>query len=162
MLVPAAALASEVILGVHIVGVVLAFGVVFAYPVITLSMRDPRVMPVYYRMRTLLGRRLISPGLVVVLAAGIYLSAHGHDWKHFYVQWGIVVVIVIGAVVGAVLTPREKRLVELAQRDVAAAGGGEVTWSAEYQALSGRVLLIDLGLLALVTATIFLMAVHAG
>ena len=54
-------------------------------------------------------------------------------------QWGLGVVIVIGALDGAFLGPREKRLIEVAERDVAAAGEGAVTFSAEHDALVRRI-----------------------
>jgi hypothetical protein len=155
---------SDVILAVHIAAVLITFGVIFAYPVIHLFAigRDPRAMPWYYRTRALLSQRLISPGLVLVLAAGIYLASKLHQWKFFYVQWGLAMIVIIGAIGGAFLTRREKKLAELAERDIAAAGGGAVTWSAEYQALSKRVAMVDWLLLALVLVTVFLMTLHAG
>ena len=56
----------------------------------------------------------------------------------FYVQWGIGAVIVLGAIEGAVMIRGEGQLAEIAARDVAAAGDGEVKWSAEYEALFRR------------------------
>jgi hypothetical protein len=155
---------SDVILAVHISAVMLTFGVIFAYPVIYLlaARLGPASMPAYYRIRALLGQRLTAPGLLLVLAAGIYLASDLHQWKHFYTQWGIAVVIVIGGIGGAFLTPREKQLAALAERDVAAAGGGTVTWSAEYTALSRRVVAVDVLVLVLVLATVYLMSVQAG
>jgi hypothetical protein len=43
------------------------------------------------------------------------------------------IVIVLGAIMGAVFMPSAKRLKALSERDIAAAGGGPVTMSAEYQ-----------------------------
>ena len=54
-------------------------------------------------------------------------------------QWGLGVAIVIGAVEGAYLGPREKRLIEVADRDVAIAGDGAVTFSAEHDSLVRRI-----------------------
>jgi hypothetical protein len=154
MLVTAVAF-PDVVLAVHIAAVLITFGVIFAYPVIYLAAAQlgPQAMPVYYRMRALLGRRLISPGLGLVLVAGIYLASDLHQWKHFYTQWGVAIVVVIGAIQGAFLTPREKRLAELAEGDVS---------GPEYQALSKRVAMVDSLLLVLVLATVYLMTVHAG
>ncbi|HWF73286.1 MAG TPA: hypothetical protein VG186_08075 [Solirubrobacteraceae bacterium] len=154
MLVTAVAL-SDVILAVHIAAVLITFGVIFSYPVIYLASGQlgPQTMAGYYRIRALLGRRLISPGLALVLAAGIYLASDLHQWKHFYTQWGIVVVVVIGAITGAFSSPRERRLAELAERESS---------GAEYQALAKRVAIVDLLLLVLVLATVYVMTVHAG
>jgi uncharacterized membrane protein len=146
---------SDVVLAVHIAAVIITFGVIFAYPVIYLAAAQlgPQATAVYYRMRVLLGRRLISPGLVLVLVAGIYLASHEHQWKLFYVQWGLAMVVIIGGVVGAFLTPRAKKLAELAERDVS---------GAEYRSLSRQVVTVDALVLVLVLATVYLMTVHAG
>jgi hypothetical protein len=154
MLVTAVAF-SDVVLAVHIAAVIVTFGVIFAYPVIYLAAAGlgPQAMPVYYRMRALLSRRLISPGLGLVLVAGIYLASDLHQWKHFYTQWGVAIVVVVGAISGGFLAPREKKLAELAERDVN---------GVEYQALSRRVVMVDALLLVLVLATVYLMTVKAG
>src|ERR1700727_572197 len=153
MLAPAV-LFWQVILAVHIAAVLITFGVLFAYPVISLlaAKLDPPAMSGYYRIRALLGQRLVSPGLLLVLAAGIYLASKLHQWHFFYVQWGVAVVVVIGAIGGAFLTPREKKLAELAARDV----GG-----AEYRALARRVVLVDSFVLVLILATVYLMTIQS-
>jgi hypothetical protein len=154
MLVTAVAF-HDVVLAVHIAAVLITFGVIFSYPVIYLAAArlGPQTMPAYYRIRALLSQRLISPGLGLVLVAGIYLASDLHQWKHFYVQWGVAMVVVIGAIGGGFLTPREKKLAQLAERDIT---------GTEYQALSKRVLMVDLLVLVLVLATVYVMTVHAG
>jgi hypothetical protein len=154
MLVTAVAF-HDVVLAVHIAAVLITFGVIFSYPVIYLGAArlGPQTMPAYYRIRALLSQRLISPGLGLVLVAGIYLASDLHQWKHFYVQWGVAMVVVIGAIGGGFLTPREKKLAQLAERDIT---------GTEYQALSKRVLMVDLLVLVLVLATVYVMTVHAG
>jgi hypothetical protein len=161
MLAPAASFA-QFVLAVHIVAVVVAFGVTFSYPLFfVVGMRlDPRAMPWFHRMQQAIGRRLVSPGLGVVLIAGIVLASDEHQWKHFYVQWGIAAVIVLGALEGAVMTRNEGRLAEIAERDVAAAGAGQVTWSAEYEALGRRTGTIGALMGLIVVLTIFFMALH--
>src|SRR5436305_12950196 len=121
----------QVVLAVHIMAVVVAFGVTFAYPLFGLigQRLDPRAMPWYHRMQVLIGQRLVSPGLLVVLVAGIYLASKLHQWSQFYVQWGLGVAILLGALGGLYFAPRERRLAELSERDLAAAGGGGVSWS---------------------------------
>src|SRR5947209_7204143 len=132
---------ADVALAIHIMAVVVAFGVTFAYPIIfTVGRRlDPRAMPWMHRMQVEISRRLITPGLLVVLVFGIYLASHEHQWSHFYVSWGVAAVVVLGAMAGAFFMPRERRLAELAQRDVDAAEPGEPTLSAEYDALATQV-----------------------
>jgi hypothetical protein len=162
LLAPAVAF-WQVILAVHIAAVVVAFGVVFAYPLFALAGKraDPRAMPWFHRMQQMIGRRLTSPGLGVILVAGIYLASDLHQWHRFYVQWAVVVVIVLGALEGAVMGPREGRLAELAERDIAAAGDGDMAFSQEYDALTKQVGTIGTVMTVLVLITIYLMSVQA-
>jgi len=152
----------EVILAVHIIAVVVAFGVTFAYPVLeTVGARmDPRGMPWLHRMQQTLSKRLINPGAVVVLAAGIYLASDLHQWSHFYVQWGIGAIIVLGALDGAYMLPRTRKLTALAERDLAASPG-EPSLSEEYFALRRRIDAVGAVMGVLVLVTIYLMSVQA-
>jgi hypothetical protein len=163
--VPAPAVAfTQIVLAIHIAAVVVGFGVTFAYPLFGAigARMDPRAMPWFHRMQNVVGQRLISPSLAVILIAGIYLASKEHQWSSFYVQWGLGVVIVIGALGGVFFAPRERKLAELAERDIAAAGNGEVTWSPEYEALSRRVAAVGAATGLLVLITVYLMTVHSG
>jgi hypothetical protein len=153
--------AYDVVLGVHILAVVIAFGVTFAYPIIfAVGARiDPRSVPTLHRIELATERILVSGGLVLVLGAGIFLASDGHHWSEFFVQWGFAVVVVLGAVVGSVMIPATKRAAELADRDIAAAGDGEIEMSAEYQAVVRRLNVVGSALSLLVVATVFIMAI---
>lgn len=153
----------QIVLAIHIAAVVVAFGVTFAYPVINaLATRmDPRAMPWYHRTQVILGTRLITPGLAVVLIAGIYLASKLHQWSFFFVQWGLAVTIVLGALGGLFFAPSERKLAELADRDVKAAGDGEVKWGADYQALERRVALVGAISSLLILITIYVMTVQS-
>jgi hypothetical protein len=156
---------SDAILAIHILAVVVGFGVIFSYPIFTAvgARMDRRAMPWFHRMQEVLSRRVITPGLVVVLLAGIYLASDQHQWSKFYVQWGLAAVVVIGGLGGGFLGPREGRLAELAARDVAAtASGAEVKWSAEYEALNKQVMTVGSILLLIIVVTVFFMALHIG
>ena len=109
----------EVILALHILAVVFAFGATFAYPVLigAVTKADPRALPALYRALHAISQRVIMPGVAAIVVFGIYLASHLHLWHTFFVQWGIGVSIVIGAVEGSYLGPREKRLIEVADRD---------------------------------------------
>jgi hypothetical protein len=155
----------EVVLALHIIAVVFAFGATFAYPVLlgAVAKADPRALPALYRALHAISQRVIMPGLAAVLIFGIYLASHLELWSTFFVQWGLGVVIVIGAVEGAYLGRRERRLIEVADRDVATAGAdGAVTFSAEHDSLVRRIggvgALMDL----LVVVTIYFMVAHTG
>ena len=154
----------EVVLALHILAVVFAFGATFAYPVLlgTVAKADTRAMPALYRALHAISQRVIMPGLGLVVIFGIYLASHLHVWNTFFVQWGLAVSIVIGAVEGVYLGPREKRLIEVADRDLAAAGDGQVTPSAEHDALVRRIGLVGALMDLLVVLTIYFMATHTG
>jgi hypothetical protein len=160
---PAASL-FEVVLAIHIMAVVVAFGVTFAYPIMfaVAARHDPRSVPLVHRIEYTVERMLINPGLLLVLLAGIYLATKGHYWSDFFVQWGLAAVLVIGALVGAVMIPTAKRAEFTAARDVAASGDGEVVLGEEYSALLRRLTAVGTLLSLLVLVTILFMALHVG
>jgi hypothetical protein len=158
--VPAAVALWEVVLALHIVAVVVAFGATFAYPVLlgAVTKADPRALPSLYRAFHAISQRVIMPGLAAIIVFGIYLASHLHMWSAFYVQWGLAVAIAIGGIEGAYLGRRERRLVEVADRDVAAAGEGPVTFSAEHDSLVRRIGAVGALMDLLVVLTIYFMA----
>jgi hypothetical protein len=174
VLIQAAAF-SDYVLAIHIVAVMAAFGVVFSYPVFVLVglKLDPSKAPWFHRMQAMIGQRLINPGLAVVLLAGIYLASDLHRWKEFFVQWGLAAVVVIGGLEGAVMIKGEKRLAELAERDLAAGGDGtagesgsavgssaQFQFSEEYQRLLSRLSVIGGLLVLIIVVTIFMMVIQ--
>jgi len=153
--------AYEVVLAIHIMAVVLAFGVTFAYPIMfaVAARQDPRSLPLMHRVEYTVERFMINPALVVVLGAGIYLASKAHVWSEFFVQWGLAAVVVIGALVGAVMIPTAKRAEEVVARDLAAAGEGTPQMSEEYRALVRRATAVGTLLSALVLVTILFMTI---
>jgi hypothetical protein len=151
-------------LAVHIAAIVIAFGVTFAYPVMYAVgvSREPRSMPGMHRIQDAVGKFVISPFLGLALLAGIYLASKLHAWSYFYVQWGLGVILVLGALGGAFFAPNERKLGALAERDVQAAGAGEVSFSAEYRALRKRVFLVNLVGNVLILLTIYFMVAQTG
>jgi hypothetical protein len=154
----------DVVLALHILAVVIAFGATFAYPVLlgVVTKADTRALPALYRALHAISQRVIMPGVAAILVFGIYLSSHLHLWSAFFVQWGLGVVIVIGAVEGAYLGPREKRLIEVAERDVAAAGEGPVSFSAEHDSLVRQIGAVGALMDLLVVITIYFMVTRTG
>lgn len=150
-----------IVLAVHILAVVAAFGVVIAYPVIALTVArlDRRSVPVLHQVRVRVARALVNPGLLLVVIAGVYLAAHGHEWHRFFVQWGIGAAIVIGGLEGSLVIRQQKRLGELAARDIGAARGSEVNWGEDYLAARGRADLVSVVMALLVAATVVVMVV---
>jgi len=149
----------EVVLAVHIMAVVFAFGATFAYPVIlgAVGKADSRSLPALYKAIHAISVKVIMPGLAIVVVCGIYLASKLHVWSEFYVQWGIAVAVVIGAIEGMFLSPNEKRLCEVADVDLAGAGEGPVTFSAEHDTLVRRIGAVGATMDLLVILTILFM-----
>jgi uncharacterized membrane protein len=130
----------DVVKALHVAAAIVAFGVVFAYPVITPFIRrhNPAAMPALHATQAHLGKVLITPGMVVLLGAGIYLASDRHYWDQTWVTVPLVLLIVLFGLGGAFFSPRERKLAELAQRDVDASQGGEVKFSDEYETLANQ------------------------
>jgi uncharacterized membrane protein len=149
------------VLGIHVLAVVAAFGVTFAYPIMfsVAARHGAHSLPLLHRIEYTLARYLINPGLLLVLIAGAYLASDGHHWSEFFVQWGLGAVIVIGALVGSVMIPTSKRAEGIAHRDITASGHGDPEMSEDYRALVRRLSTVGSALSGLVVITILIMAV---
>jgi uncharacterized membrane protein len=146
-----------VVLSVHIMAVVVAFGFSFAYPVFKPWARrtHPGSMPVIHDMSERLGKLVMSPAMVVVLICGIYLASDADVWSEVWVSVPLLILIVIGGLGGAYFAPRERKLAELARRDLGDGGG---TLSAEYDELFAQVSIAAYANCGLVLIAIFFMA----
>lgn len=153
------------ILALHIIAVIVAFGLLFIYPLVgVVGVRaEPRAMPWFHRFQLAIHTRVQAPALAVVVAAGIYLASDLHAWGDFFVGWGIVASIVIGGIGGAYIAPRERRLAELAERSLVAApasGGGAISFGDEYAAAARQADLARYLQLAIAAVTILFMTLH--
>ena len=153
-----AASAYELVLALHVIAVVLAFGWTFMLPIAfaVASKADPRSLPVLHRIEYMTSRLLLNPALTVIVGAGIFLATDGHHWSEFFVQWGLGAAIVIGGLVGSVLIPASKRAEAAARADLEGFAGGEFQPGEEYRAATRRLNLYGsaASLLALVTIVI--------
>lgn len=151
----------QVVLAIHIMAVVAAFGVLFAYPLLVGAGRriDPRGLPLLHRSLRLVMVRLVSPGLLVVVLAGLYLAGKLDSFGLLYVQLGFAAAILLGGLAGGFLAPREAQLAKLAERDI---GGGGGSLSDEYGALSRQVRGVGALAALIVLATIFVMTIQLG
>jgi uncharacterized membrane protein len=150
----------DVVLFVHVLAVVLAFGVVFAYPLLGPYIRrtSPGDLVVLHRSQVFLTRRLITPSMVVILAAGLYLALDRYSLGDAWISSTFTILIVLFGVVGAVITPTERRCAELAEADRRSGSGPSEAYQAQARKLatfSGLVVL-------LVVVAIFLMTVKPG
>jgi uncharacterized membrane protein len=150
----------DVVLTVHVLAVVVAFGVVFAYPVLDAWFRRavPGDVAALHRLHLQLGRRVISPAMVVVLLAGLYLALDRWNLGDPWISATFAILFVLFGLMGGVLTPADRRLVELAERD-AGAGGAP---SADYERERRKADLVGGLALLLVVVAIFLMVAKPG
>ena len=153
----------DVIVFVHVAAVVLGFGPTFGYPFFQAVVErvSPRSVPAMFHGMHTASTYLVTPAFLVVIAAGLYLVIFEdrYDFSPLFVQVGLAVVVVLLALNFLFFMPHEKRAIELSERDVAAAGQGEVELSEEYWAVSKK--LAQVGTLAgiLVIVTVFFMVV---
>jgi uncharacterized membrane protein len=149
----------------HITAVMVGFGSTFALAVAEpVAMKlDPRHIPYVHQLSMTLNRYFATPGLVIVLVTGFYQVSEGNwDLGDFWISGTIVIVIAIGAIVGAVFTPGAVKLKAFAERDIAAAGDGPVQMSEDYQQLAKRDMIFGPITGLLLVAAVFLMTVKPG
>jgi uncharacterized membrane protein len=145
----------DVVLSLHVMAVVIAFGTTFAYPAFMPWARrnHPTAMPVIHELSDRLGKFVMSPAMVVVLVCGIYLASDADVWSESWVSVPLVILVIIGGLGGMFFAPNERKLGQLARRDLE--GGGEL--SAEYDDLFRRVAVGGFATMALVLVAIFFM-----
>ena len=124
-------------LWLHITAVMVGFGSTFALAIATpVALKlDPRHLPYVHQLSIAINRFFATPALVIVLVTGFYQVAddkYPWDLGDFWLSATLVIVIALGAIMGAVFMPGAKKLKVLADRDIAAAGDGPVTLSEEY------------------------------
>jgi predicted integral membrane protein DUF2269 len=151
----------DVVLFIHIGAVVIAFGATFAYPFFQAGVErvSPRSVPAMLRAMHTTSRYLVTPGSLVVLASGIYLTIERWDFGQLFVIVGLSIVIVVIILGGAFFDRHEARAIELAERDVAAAGAGEAVLSEEYWEVSKRFARVGMAASLLILVAVFFMAV---
>jgi uncharacterized membrane protein len=152
----------DVVVAIHIMAVVIAFGWTFTLPVVyaIAARQDPRSLPTLHRVEFAIFRYVANPALVIVLGAGIFLASDGHHWSEFFVQWGLAAIVVLGGLVGSVLMPASKRAVVAAGQDVESWGGaGEFQPGPEYRALVRRLNVVGTLASGVVLVTILFMTI---
>jgi hypothetical protein len=150
---------------VHVAAVVVGFGSTYAlavtFPVAMAA--GTRYLPYVHQLGLTLNRLFATPALVVVLATGIYQVADddGRGWSFGdgWISGAFVILIILGGLIGAVFIPGERRLLAMAERDLAA-GGGEM--SDEYNAAAKRSGMFGALAGVLILAAIFMMITKPG
>lgn len=146
----------DIVLTVHILAVVVAFGVVFSCPLLDAWFRSavPGNVARLHELHIQLAQRVITPAMVVVLLAGLYLAFQdpwslGDPW----ISATFAILFFLFGLTGGVLMPADRRLMELAERDAT---------SAEYEAARKKADAFGGLALLLVIVAIFLMVGKPG
>jgi uncharacterized membrane protein len=128
----------DVSLFIHITVVVVGFGATFAeaimFPVALKA--GVRHLPYVHRLQLAINQYMAGPALLVVLITGIYQTSERWEFDQFWISASLAIVILLGAINGAYFIPADRRLGPMVERDIAAAGGGEIKLSDlsdEYQ-----------------------------
>ena len=155
MITVPAILFYDVVVALHVMTVVIAFGVTFVYPAIIpwFVKAHPEAMPAVHEMQVRVGRLIITPFATLALLTGIYLAADRDLFSETWVTIPMVILIVLLGLGGAFFTPREKQLGALARRDLDAGG----TLSDEYAARARTVGMVGALSSALILIAIFFM-----
>jgi uncharacterized membrane protein len=153
----------NVVLFIHIATVVIAFGGLFTYGVAQAVVTRPdqrRHVPFWHHLQHEIGKKIITPGAILILITGIYLAAEGNfEFSNVFVTVGFVAIIVLLGLGHAFFMPTEVRAAEAAERDIAAAGSGEVELGPEYQALAKRLAGVGIATNLFILAVIFVMVI---
>lgn len=117
--------AYNISLFLHISAVVIGFGATYAeaitFPVAMAV--DKKHLPFVHRLGVAINQRLATPAMVVILVTGVYQVADdpgdaigfGDAW----VSATFAILIVLGGLLGGYFIPTDRRLAELAERDLA-------------------------------------------
>jgi uncharacterized membrane protein len=142
---------------IHILAVVLAFGPTFGYGILFSVLPNyPRATPALLAGIQKIDRYLVTPGLVVVLLAGVYVMSEGNwDGSELFITIGFIAILVLFGLQHGFFRPQTAKAKALAERDLKAGD----TLSAEFEEVSRR--LGTVGPIAglIVVVTIFFMTV---
>lgn len=154
----------ELVLIAHIAAAIVAFGVVFAYPVLLATGRrvSPAAMPALHRAQNRIGQVVVTPAATVVLLAGLYMASDRWEFSQSWISAGVAIIAVLLGLGGAYFSPRERRLAELAERDIDASGGGEIVFSEEYERLARQVAVVGAATYVLIIAAVWVMVTKPG
>lgn len=145
----------DVVLFVHITAVVMAWGGTYTYPVIGALAKRHGVgdLVALHRFQLHLSLKWITPWMVVVLGAGFYLVIDGpYSFSDGWVGATFAILIVMFGMVGAVIAPLERKMLALAERDLATG-----TPSAEYGQAEKKAVGAGIAAGLLIIVAIFLM-----
>lgn len=144
----------DAVVALHVMAIIIAFGVVFTYPLATpyIAKHHTASLAAWHGLQAKIGQRIIAPVGGIALLLGAYLATDADVWDQVWVTVPLVILIVLLGVGGAYLGPREQRLSEL----------GKDPSAPEYQALSKTVLTVQSAFAVLVLVAVFFMVTKLG
>jgi uncharacterized membrane protein len=162
---PFAVTSYELSLVLHLAAVVVGLGATFAEAImfpVAMSL-DKRHLPYVHRLQLAINQWLATPALVIILATGIYQTADADfDFGDFWLSASMTIVIILGGLIGAYFIPADRRLGPMVEREIAAAGSGEVVLSDEYQRRARTEGIVGAVAGVLVIVAIYLMVTKPG
>jgi uncharacterized membrane protein len=137
----------SVVVWIHVLAVVVAFGGVFAYPLLYSAFGGADALPTFHSTQARIDQRVVTPAMVIVLIAGIYLASDADVWSEGWVSGGLVGLILLFAITG-MSTRWQRKAAQLA-----------TTSDPAYGALAQRLNTGAVASMVLVVVVLFLMVV---
>src|SRR4051794_13084576 len=108
----------DCVVAVHVMSVVVAFGVTFSYPIMGpfIGKNAPQATATFHRMQERIGKLLITPFATLALITGIYLAADHDLFDKVWVTVPLVILLLQFALGGAFFAPSARKLADLAEQ----------------------------------------------
>ena len=155
----------EFSLFLHLTAVVVGLGATFAESIaFPVAMKlDPRHLPYVHALQLAINRYFANPALVIVLVTGIYQTTEvDYSFGAFWISASLTIVVILGALIGSYFIPADRRLGPMVQREIEAAGDGEVVLSDEYQRGARNEAIVGAVAGVLIVVAIYLMVTKPG
>jgi len=129
----------ELSVALHVMAAIVVFGPTFAFPLIQITAEKafPRNLPFAWEIIRKIDHAVVTPGVLLVLATGIYQWSEG-SWDLGRDQWlsiSLGLLIVLYVLSFFTFHPSERKAIAASEAMVAAAGSNaEVEFSDEYRA----------------------------
>ena len=154
----------SVVVFAHVIATVAGLGLVFSYPILWRAARSrfPRSLPYLFATQDRIGKRVIGPAVGLILLTGLYMvitEDGGFGFDALFVQVGLPIAVYLFLVGPLFFSPTEAKLSELAERDIAASAGGEVSFSEEFEEVWRRQMLVARVSITLIAVVVFFMTV---
>jgi Predicted integral membrane protein (DUF2269) len=151
----------EISVFVHVSAVVVGFGATFAEAIMfPVAMKaGVRHLPYVHQLQLAINQRMAGPALGLIILTGIYQTIDA-DWGFgsFWISATFLIVIALGAIIGAYFVPTDRKLAVQAQREIDETGNV----SDDYQAQARREGIMGAVAGLLVIVAIFLMVTKPG